>query len=66
MIELVPDLYQAVSSHRRKIRLVADAMMNGTWVQDVTGPRTVAAMMQFALIQQRLQQVTLTAEQEDR
>jgi hypothetical protein len=66
MAELAPDLYQVVSCRRRRNCLVADAMVDGTWAHDVTGPCTVAIMMQFAFIHQRLQQVTLTAEQEDR
>jgi hypothetical protein len=66
MAELAPDLYQAMSCHRRKSHLVSDAIVDGTWVQDVTGPCTVPIMMQFVLIHQRLLQVTLAVEQEDR
>jgi hypothetical protein len=66
MAELASDLYQAVSCHCRKSRLVSDAIVDHTWVQDVTGSCTVPVMMQLVLIHQRLQQVTLAAEQEDR
>jgi hypothetical protein len=65
MAELMSDLYQAVSCRHRRNRMVVDAMVDGTWVHNVTGPRTVAVMMQFAYINQRLQQGTLTTEQED-
>jgi hypothetical protein len=66
MAELVPDLYQVVSCRRHKNHLVSDALVDGTWVQDVTGPPTVPVMMQFVFIHQTLQHVSLTAKQEDR
>jgi hypothetical protein len=66
MAELVPDLYQAVSCRRHKNHLVSDALVDGTWVQDVMGPPTVPVMMQFVFIHQRLQHVSLMAKQEDR
>jgi hypothetical protein len=59
LVELAPDLLQAVSRRHHKSRLVTDAIDNGRWIQDISGPRTVPVMVQFVLVFQKLQQVVL-------
>jgi hypothetical protein len=57
--QFAPDLVTAVPKHQLKRRTVADALNNGSWIQDVQGPRTALVIVQYLDVRQRVEEVTL-------
>jgi hypothetical protein len=58
--DTAPNLVQVVPQRCRASRSVASALRNGSWIWDITGPRTVPVMIQYVQLRERLQKVALS------
>jgi hypothetical protein len=56
---LAPDLVAAVAPHRRKTRLVSEALQNSAWISDITSALSVRSLFECVSILSRLQNFSL-------
>ena len=64
--ELVPCLCYAVRAQVKKKRTVAEALQGDQWIQDISGALTVQVLLQYIQLWDRIRNIQLLENQEDR
>jgi hypothetical protein len=60
--ELAPEVYALVPKHRRKARMVREAVIDRTWIPDIVGAPSALALWQYVQLWGRLRGVQLSVE----
>lgn len=63
--DIAPSLAILISSRVKKSRTVAQALYNRQWVRDITGGLSIAALIEYLHLLDRLEQVQLDPHQDD-
>ena len=66
MVEIAPNLFNAVQKRTAKRRTVAQALHNRSWVQDIRGARTVEVLLDYLHIWDRVDRIILHPEIPDK
>jgi hypothetical protein len=59
--DIVPDLFALILRHPRKHRIVREALVESSWMTDITGALSALALWQYVQVRIRLCSVQLSA-----
>jgi hypothetical protein len=58
---LMPELLAMISARARRQRTVASALAGHAWIRDITGVLTIPVLMQYLILRQQLDDITLSS-----